>query len=149
METHWRQWIRLKNGQIVANHFAVELWNPDYRYVSLIICGWIILTHNTLWIIHFVRMATAHTRSCWLSCQSYIMLEEWDYIHVFNLDGIHVFNLSLPTKLCLMTCLKINQKCMVARVITVWIQWISVLMYCLLSFGQHIYLQIVNSLLDK
>lgn len=27
------------------------------------------------------------------------MLEEWDYIHVFNLDGFHVFNLSLPNQI--------------------------------------------------
>lgn len=37
-------------------------------------------------------------------------VEEWDYIHVFNLDGIRVFNLSLTSQIIFNDMFEINQK---------------------------------------
>lgn len=37
-------------------------------------------------------------------------VEEWDYIHAFNLDGIRVFNLSLTGQIIFNDMFEINQK---------------------------------------
>ncbi len=60
------------------------------------------ITHIAIMMVHFILFGSAFSLSCWLSwlpvlCCVHIVLEEveeWDYIHVFNLDGVDVFNLS-------------------------------------------------------